>query len=154
MKILHEEKGGSAVEFVLIAPILFVILFGIIEFSVLFYDLAMLTNASREGARAGIVYDFNANGTPGDPSDDTFHPGNDTIITAVENYCEDHLISFGGSSTLTIAINRTGDSAGDNLQVNVTYPFQFLVVSNLIALIGGDLQNLFNLNAETVMRLE
>jgi Flp pilus assembly protein TadG len=32
------------------------LLFGIIEFGIILYDKAMITNASREGARAGIVY--------------------------------------------------------------------------------------------------
>ena len=33
------------------------LLFGIIEFGIILYDKAMITNASREGARAGIVFD-------------------------------------------------------------------------------------------------
>ena len=43
-------------EFAIIAPLLFIILFGIIEFGILIYNKAMITNASREGARAGIVF--------------------------------------------------------------------------------------------------
>lgn len=154
MKMIQDENGGSLVEFALIAPLLFLILFGIIEFGILMYDKAMITNASREGARAGIVYDYDSNGTPDDPDDDTYHPDDATIITTVQRYCEDYLISFGAGSTLNVAITRTGNSSGDNLEVNVTYPFRFLVFSNLIALAGGDLENLVNLNAETVMRLE
>ena len=50
------QKGASAVEFALILPLLMLILFGIIEFSLLMYNKAMITNASREGARRGIVY--------------------------------------------------------------------------------------------------
>ena len=133
---------------------LFVILFGIIEFGILLYDKAMITNASREGARAGIVYDYSSNGTPNDPADDTYHPDNATIISTIDRYCRDYLISFGAGSTVSVAITRAGDQAGDDLQVNVTYPFRFLVFSNVIALIGGDLTNLVNLSAETVMRLE
>ncbi|HKK00735.1 MAG TPA: TadE/TadG family type IV pilus assembly protein, partial [Desulfuromonadales bacterium] len=54
MKRRH-ERGASAVEFALVLPLLLVILFGIIEFGFILYDKAMITNASREGARAGIV---------------------------------------------------------------------------------------------------
>ena len=54
---MRDESGGSLVEFAVIAPLLFVILFGIIEFGILLYDQAKITNASREGARAGIVFD-------------------------------------------------------------------------------------------------
>ena len=47
------QSGASAVEFAIVLPILVLLVFGIIEFSVAFYDKAMITNASREGARAG-----------------------------------------------------------------------------------------------------
>jgi len=43
-----DKKGASAVEFAIILPILILILFGIIEFSILFYDKAVITNASRD----------------------------------------------------------------------------------------------------------
>ena len=57
MKIIRCQRGAAAVEFAIIAPLLFTIIFGIIEFSLLFYDKAVITNASREGARFGIVFD-------------------------------------------------------------------------------------------------
>ena len=149
--MIEDENGGSLIEFAIIAPLLFVILFGIIEFGVLLYDKAMLTNASREGARAGIVYDF-------DSTAGTNHPDNATIIATVQQYCQDYLISFDSSSAVNIAISRAGssslDSAGDQLTVNVTYPFRFLVFSNILALLGGDINDNLNLQAETVMRME
>lgn len=42
-------------EFALVLPVLLLILFGIIEFGLVMFDQAVITNASREGARAGIV---------------------------------------------------------------------------------------------------
>jgi hypothetical protein len=138
---LRKQDGGSLIEFAIIAPILFVILFGIIEFGILLYDKAMITNASREGARAGIVY-ANPRVSYAD------------IELVVRNYCEAHLISFGPGSVLDIDPQRSGDEAGDILTVTVEYPFHFLVFSNVLALIGGSAGNLVNLSAETVMRLE
>ena len=55
--MVRDEQGGSLVEFAIVMPLLFVILFGIIDFGILLYDKAMITNASREGASAGIVFD-------------------------------------------------------------------------------------------------
>jgi Flp pilus assembly protein TadG len=52
---LRETKGASMVEFALVLPILILILFGIIEFGILIYNQQVITNASREGARYGIV---------------------------------------------------------------------------------------------------
>jgi Flp pilus assembly protein TadG len=137
MKI-KDQKGVAAIEFAIILPVLVVLLFGFIEFSILLYDKAMLTNASREGARAGIVYS--------DPN-----PITDADITAVvDNYCASHLISFGTGSAVNTAISRTVESFGNALTVTVTYRYDFLVLPNFVtSLIGG-----VNLGAETVMRLE
>ena len=52
---LQREDGVVAVEFALILPILLVIMFGIIEFGFVLFEKQVITNASREGARAGIV---------------------------------------------------------------------------------------------------
>ena len=50
------QKGAAMVEFALILiPLLMLITFGIIEFGMFMYNQQVLTNASREGARAGIV---------------------------------------------------------------------------------------------------
>ena len=140
--MFRKEDGTSIVEFAIIAPLLFVMTFGIIEFGILLFDKAMLTNASREGARAGIVFS---------------HPdrlSDSEIVSVVKNYCENHLISFDSSSAVTVSITRTGTSAGDSLTVNLTYPFRFLVFSNLAELLGGGLQDLVNLNAISIMRME
>ena len=147
---IRDESGGSLIEFAIIAPLLFVILFGIIEFGILLYDKAMITNASREGARAGIVFD-----TALRNDDHTVNAA--AVMTKVSEvitgYCSDNLISFGSGSDLTVGVS-VGGEAGQPLSVTVNYPFQFLFFSNVIALIGGGMENLINLQAETVMRLE
>ena len=140
---IRDENGGSLIEFAIIAPLLFVVVFGIIEFGILLYDKAIITNASREGARAGIVFNY------------PYRISDAEIRQVVRSYCETHLISFGPGSTLSIPDPvRTGNEAGDSLKVVVNYPFHFLAFSNLIALIGGDIGNSVNLHAETEMRLE
>ena len=51
----RNEEGAAAVEFALIASLLFVVLFGIIEFGRLFNELEVLNSAAREGARVAAV---------------------------------------------------------------------------------------------------
>ena len=140
--MLKNENGGSLVEFVIIAPLLFVILFGIIEIGILSYDKAMLTNAVREGARKGIVFS--------DP-----RISDSEIEKVVKDYCEDYMFSFGSGTTLVVSSpTRTGNAAGDILTVSANYDFRFLVLPNVIPLIGGNIQNVSNLNAVSIMRLE
>ena len=140
----RDENGGSLVEFAIVVPILLLLVAGIAEFGILFYDKQVLTNASREGARAGIVFDFNS-------ATGTNHPGDDVIRAAINRYCQDFLITFGGSSAPTIpAPAREGDEAGDALTVRVEFQYDFLVLPAFIATLGDGI----NLTAETVMRLE
>jgi hypothetical protein len=53
--VLQRQNGAAAVEFALILPFLVLLVYGTIEFGLLLYNQQVLTNASREGARAAIV---------------------------------------------------------------------------------------------------
>lgn len=139
MKEIKNQNGAAAVEFAIVFPILLVLVFGIIEFSIMLYNKAMITNASREGARTGIVF--------------AIPRVSDTDITSVINtYCSNSLITFGDQNTPVVAISRsgTGSEAGDILTVSVSYHYDYLVLPNLIeSLISG-----MDLTATTVMRME
>ena len=141
------QKGASAVEFALVLPLLLVLAFGIIEFSILLYDKAMITNASREGAREGIVYRY-------DPDGGLNHPDDAEIAATVAQYVQNYLISFGPSSVVTTTITRTGDVPGDPLTVRVDYQYDFLIFPSLSSLVGGSISDGIPLSAVTVMRLE
>ena len=132
------QRGVAAVEFALILIPLVLLVFGTIEFSTLIYDKAMITNASREGARAGIVYSY-----PDRISDAE-------IVNVVNTYCSNHMISLGGDSSVGTTITRTGNSTGDSLTVTVSYVYQFLILPSFIAALSDGL----SLEAVTVMRLE
>jgi len=134
---MHDQKGVAAVEFAIILLPLVLLVFGAIEFTTALYDKAVITNASREGARAGIVFD--------DP-----RKSDGDIIAAVNNYCSDHMISLGGTSDIGTQITRGGDAAGDPLTVRVTYTYNFLVLPSFITALGPGL----TMEAETVMRME
>ena len=49
------ERGAVIVEFAMILPLLVILLIGIMDMSMLLYNKAVITNASREGCRVGIV---------------------------------------------------------------------------------------------------
>jgi hypothetical protein len=165
--MIKGESGVAAIEFAIVLPVLLLLLIGIIEFSVILYDKAMITNAAREGARAGIVYDHDLGVDPDDPGDDTYHPDEPTIIAKVDQYLQTFLITFGGPDTAVIEtdiyrynyaddpptrieIDYGLETAGDALEVTVTYQYGFLL---LPALMGGG-SDLFNLEATADMRFE
>lgn len=144
----HAQRGAAAVEFAIVLPLLIILIFGIIEFSVILFDKAMITNASREGARAGIVYRW-------DPVNEIEIPLSETEIEdIVLAYCQTHLISLGGSSTLgRDDIDRVPGTSGagdPTIAVAVRYRYNFLVLPNFVTTLTGGI----NLAATTVMRME
>jgi len=140
----NNKNGTAIVEFAIVLPILLILVFGIIEFSLVLYDKAMITNASREGARAGIVF-------RADPDTGDYYPLTNAEITAVVNkYLSNYLITFGGPKTATTIITRDGSSPGGELKVNVAFSYNFLVLPNFVS----SLVNPINLNAVTSMRFE
>lgn len=150
MRLRKNQRGAAAVEFAIVLPVLVMLVFGIIEFSLALYDKAVITNASREGARAGIVFRY-------DPNTKTYNPPTEADIRiVVNNYTGNYLKTFGSSTNVTTAINRvdrdgSGDiSSGDDLIVMVSYIYDFLVLPNFVTNLTGAI----NLGARTVMRME
>jgi Flp pilus assembly protein TadG len=136
----RRESGASMVEFAIILPLFIVLIFGIIEFGLLFYNQGIITHAAREGARAGIVYDANSRISVSE------------IEAEVNNYILDNLVSFS-PSTPDIDINNAcpvETSSGQELIVNVSYDYSFLVLPNFIASLAGGI----NLESEAVMICE
>ncbi|MCD6526025.1 MAG: pilus assembly protein [Desulfuromonas sp.] len=148
---LQNERGATMVEFAIIVALLLTIVFGIIEFSVLLYNKHMLTNASREGARAGVVMRV-----PRLPDTYTMSSGDKVgVKDIVLIYCQQHLVTFGDSGEPldyddidVVPDDRTGAEFGDELVVTVTFDFDFLVLDNLAGL--GPI----TLTAETRMKME
>jgi len=133
------QRGASLIEFAIVLPILVVLLLGIIELGFLLFNKAMITNASREGARAAILFD--------EP-----RLNEADITTVVNNYCQDQLITFGSATPVTDAAPDTCPGSGASITVTVDYQYDWLVLPNLpyaTALVGP-----VNLSAATVMRCE
>ncbi len=160
------QKGAAAVEFALLLPVLMLITFGIIEFGLLMYNQQILTNASREGARAGIVVvGVYPNRLPlnlaGEVCSAVPTP---SINCVVQNYCANYLVTFDDAKprptpTCPDPISTTPPIAqgysvtaptGNNLGVEVKYEYKFLVPKIFPFVTGGKK----TLKAVTVMRYE
>ena len=49
------QRGAAALEFALVAPVQFLLLFGIVDFGMVMSSQAMVANAAREGARTAAL---------------------------------------------------------------------------------------------------
>jgi Flp pilus assembly protein TadG len=120
----HSQLGTATVEFGLLLPLLILILSGILEFGLALYDKAVITNASREGARAGIVLKIPAVTT-------------NEIRTRVLNYAGNSLVGLGAASQVTVDFPVQTDP--DHLAVRVSYTFRGLGLGNLLSAMGSPL---------------
>ncbi len=119
----RRTEGGAAVEFAIILPLLLLIIFSTIEFSLALYDKAVITNAAREAARAGVVVR-------------TTRLTNTQIETVAKNYVADRLISFDAGAP-SVVVNNGGGVSGANLTVTVNYTFTGLGVGPLLSAMTG-----------------
>ncbi len=132
--------GVASVELALILPLFLSLIFVMVEASVAFYDKAVLTHASREAARLGVL------------SRTTAMPLGD-----VENYAisisESRLLSLSGATKSPSAQATTGTSVISGspvLTVTVTYPYEGLLLGPLLSALSRSI----TLSATTVMHYE
>lgn len=145
------QRGAAVIEFALVVPLLLLFLFGIIEFSVILYDNAVVTNASREAAREWIEWVSDA--------DKSTKKTSAILDGIVQDYTQDRLISLGSSGsspTTTFEVagtpttNTQNYSSAEMLTVIVDYQYDFLFLPGFIEGFMPDL----NLTAETTMMAE
>jgi len=171
--ITTNHNGGVAIEFAIILPLLLLVTFGVIELGLLLFNQQIITNAAREGARAGIVsrHDRFAD-EDGDVVDDL-------VEAVVNNWLAEHLVTFGDPIEPDVDIeifdctDPTIDCKGDPgtgsfhevgytwvnpcrdfecpLRITVTYNYEFLVLSIPLRFFGFGPRTLV---ARSVMRME
>ena len=116
------------VEFAMVLPLLLVVLFGIIQFGILFNHYITLTDATRVGARKGAV-----SRTAADPG-------------ALAKAATVNAASGLKEPELKVLVNATAWAPGAELTVQATYPWDVNVLGVVVA--SG------TLSSKTVERVE
>lgn len=138
------NRGATAVELAIVLPVLYMMMFGIIEFGLFLYDKQVMTNAVREGARTGIVM----RAAPRDMAAEK-----SLIIDAVKNYSEKYLITFGAEKNPAIdtpVYENNEIRFGNELKVRATFDYTFLVLPNFVTSLAGAIR----IESVSVMRME
>jgi Flp pilus assembly protein TadG len=105
----HPDRGASAVEFALIMPVLFLLIFGIIDYGLLFFDTIGLRQGTREGARQAVVQLPSASCTQA--------AFNDKVICATRQATENTLGESSGVRVKVYAPDPGGWAKGNRLIV-------------------------------------
>ncbi len=132
---IHRKRrlGASAVEFAVVAPVFFLLVFGIIEFGRMVMVQQMMTNAAREGARRAVLSGATAN----------------EVNTTIVNYMASANLNV---TTTDITLDPTDPGAaeyGDPITVTLTVPFSRVSWMPSPLYLGNT-----NLSAQAIMRRE
>jgi len=155
---IEQERGAAAVEFAIVLPLLFAIIIGIVEISLIMFDKTQITTAGRNGARLGTMW------RP------TSRPTCDEINTSAVQGFRTNLIYFGNPAAKTITTTCFSDGAAvagatpictqdghEALLVRTRFTYRFLVDPiRLLNLLTGGHSTLatLTLTSETIMRCE
>jgi Flp pilus assembly protein TadG len=128
------EDGVVAIEFAVLLPLLMTFFAAIVEFGFGLYFQEVITNASREAARAGIII-----GVPRPTAGE------------ITNVALAYLTNFGVSCSSS-CVNVTGaqGDSGADLTVRVNVPYRFVILPGFI----DDFVSDITLRASTTMKHE
>jgi hypothetical protein len=144
--VFRQEQGGIALEFAIIIPVFFLMVFGIVDFSHAWYMDHQLSNASREGARYGTRL-IKENGQRILPQSLTPSIPNYILNNSAENgglggWGLSHLLPTDATPTVTPSGSGWTETnpptlPGKDLTVTITARKTWLVIGRLIPGLGS-----------------
>ncbi len=150
----RQEGGNITLELALAMPVFLLLVAGVFDLGMLFWEKHVLTNAAREGARAAAKAVDNGTGiTPAKTQSQ--------VKAVVQNYINQFALkNLNGTSLVLDSTNFeytwTTSSSGTVLTINLTQiPCQLLLLPKAKALVGGTPgDDVVYLDAQTSMAAE
>lgn len=140
----RSDAGQALVEFALVLPIFLVLTFGLVDFGRGFYTWLLLTNAAREGARAGAVQSTSTE------ISNKVYLSYCSSLPATPGNC-----SLNPSKMSAPGITNAQGPRGEQVTVSLTFDFDFVTpISGMLQLIGGSALAEPTITASSSMRLE
>ena len=138
---LKTDSGAELLELAIALPMLLVVFAAMIDFAVLFQRYQVITNASREGARVGVLPNYD--------------------IPDVRARITSYLTQSGLTAAFplpAVTYSTTPVTPGgptiSTITVLVQYPHQFIFLGPAVPLIGGTSMGNLMLAASSTMRRE
>ncbi|MGF6608806.1 Flp pilus assembly protein TadG [Paraburkholderia sp. WSM4175] len=126
-RLAASERGIAALEFVLMLPFVLMVMFGIIDVSLLLCDKAVITNAAGEAARQGAVLSMPRASVS-------------RIQSVALSYMQNSLVTGGTATTPSVSVPSgqcPPSGSGNTLQVTITYIYQGLVLGSTLSALTG-----------------
>jgi Flp pilus assembly protein TadG len=114
----HRERGQTLTEFALVLPLVALLLFGVIQFGIVFHQYVTLTDAVRAGARQGAV---------GRHLSDPAGSAEDRVRGSAADLDQ---------SKLDVSVSSTWEQ-GEDVSVTATYPYSISLLGFVVK--SGDL---------------
>jgi Flp pilus assembly protein TadG len=153
-KLIRGSSGVAAVEFAIVLPLLILLIAGMMDLGHAFYLKQIVTNASREGARYGILYKTNSDGDRIPPNSLSPSIQNWVLLAPPNGQCDLNNVLTGDNPQVTFpSDNNTGyttGAVGDDLTVEVTCDKYWWILNKLIPTLNDHI----TLTARTTMRVE
>ncbi|MFZ2089959.1 MAG: TadE/TadG family type IV pilus assembly protein [Desulfobaccales bacterium] len=146
-RFLRETKGAVMVEFAVVCLVFLLIIAGIMDLGHAFYMRQVVTNASREGARYGVVYQTTSSGARLAPVNYSPSIMNHILVT---NHIGDLLPDNANPQVTVTGAGYSTGTSGANLEVTVSAIKTWFVLGNFIPTLGSQI----TLAATTVMQCE
>jgi Flp pilus assembly protein TadG len=144
-RLLHKawknDSGAELLELAIALPILMFIIGGVVDFAILFQRYEVVTNAAREGARLGVLPDYQISDIQGRVSTYLLSSGLTASAPAPTVTYDDTEVAPGGPSISVVT-------------VTVQYPHNFVLLTPLAGLLGKGPHPDLMLTAVSRMRVE
>jgi Flp pilus assembly protein TadG len=117
----QSENGGTLVEFALGLPVMFALMFGLIEVCLALYSHEYISELAREGARYAMVHGSTCVASGGSSCTAT--------AAQVQAYVSSiQLPNFGGGTVTPVVTYPAGnETPGSSVKVKVTYAFPYRI---------------------------
>jgi Flp pilus assembly protein TadG len=106
-----DRRGVSAIEFAIVAPVLILMVIGILQLGMFFYGHAALRNAVSEGARFATIFP---------------RPTEAQVIARIQSYRS--TAAHGTYSTPTVAYQRNAATGLWRANISMTYTARFNLI--------------------------
>lgn len=157
------ERGQAIIELAMTLPLLLLVVLGIFDFGFMFQRYEVVTNAAREGARVGVLPDYQL----GDAENRALQyldagglggPGITTVAAAscvpARALAANTRCAAAALTTATLpAVGTEPAKTVDQITVAVEFDYEFTFVGPLMNLFGGSLGTT-RLRAVSTMRME